>query len=115
VTFPRHGIRVPAGDRVAFEGTDLTLMKGETYPRTTMACFLLTGTVTPCTDQRSGEHLCVLGPNGSGKSLFCRALLSESPPGSATMSFDMHKALVGANHDRVVADVLGGASDPLAR
>lgn len=86
---------------------------------------------------RFGDHVLVMGENGSGKSAFGQALSGrrsllevEAPPLPSSqakanvgggpkeivfLSFKMHERFLEAHGQRVVADVLGGASDPLAR
>jgi energy-coupling factor transporter ATP-binding protein EcfA2 len=93
---------------------------------------------------RFGDHVLVTGANASGKSAFWQALSGRrsllqpqqgdgaggSSSSSSTsssnedvggskalmyMSFDMHEEFLEKHGRRVVADVLGGASDPLAR
>lgn len=77
---------------------------------------------------RFGDHVLVMGGNGDGKSLFWQALggkrrLGEEGGGDDVggskalmyMSFNMHERFLEQHGQRVVADVLGGASDPLVR
>lgn len=85
---------------------------------------------------RFGDHVLVMGGNGAGKSLFWQALAGrrslvegkedggkpKQPKGDVGgskalmfMSFSMHERFLEQHGQRVVADVLGGASDPLAR
>ncbi len=73
-----------------------------------------------------GDHVLVSGANGSGKAAFWQALSGrrlgegkEAEVGGSKklmfMSFSMHEHFLERHGQRVVADVLGGAGDPLAR
>lgn len=83
---------------------------------------------------RFGDHVLVMGGNGAGKSLFWQALGGKRGLGGKDgkkktgggddvggtkalmyMSFNMHERFLEQHGQRVVADVLGGTSDPLAR
>ena len=111
---PTQGLRFPGSKRVAFAEPNAAY------------------------ELRFGDHVCVVGPNGSGKSCWWQALsgrasladddeqqeeggVHKASSGAQQtkafmyMSFSMHGHFLAQHRDRVVADVLGGASDPLAR